>query len=54
MSELLWRQREQGIEPGERARLDDLLGIYQRGNIRKAEALRVAVSRGLIPSPGAA
>jgi len=54
MSELLWRQREQGIGVAERARLHELLGIYQRGNISKAEASRVAVSRGLIPSPGAA
>ncbi len=54
MSELLWKQREQEIGAAERARLDELLGIYQRGNIRKAEALRVAVSRGLIPPLGAA
>lgn len=44
---LLERQRESEITPEERAELGSLLRIYQQGLLRKAEALREAVHRGL-------
>lgn len=44
---LLERQRESEIVPEERAELSALLGIYQQGLVRKAEALQEAVRRGL-------
>jgi predicted transcriptional regulator len=47
LSELLGRQREGELTEDERARLDDLMGIYRRGMVRKAQALKVAVDRGL-------
>jgi hypothetical protein len=49
LSDLLWKQREEQISPAERPRLEELLGIYRRGLLRKAEALRVAVQRKLRP-----
>jgi hypothetical protein len=33
----------------ERARHDDLMQIYRRNLVRKAQALQVAVERGLVP-----
>ena len=49
LSELLARQREGALTGAERARLDDLLSLYRRGLVRKAQALKVAVDRGLQP-----
>lgn len=49
LSELLARQREGQLTGDERTRLDSLLAAYRRGMLRKAEALRVAVERGLTP-----
>jgi hypothetical protein len=49
LSNLLARNREGLLQSGERARLDDLMGVYRRGLVRKAQALRVAVARGLRP-----
>jgi hypothetical protein len=52
LSELLSRQREGELRPADRPRLDELLGNYRRGLVRKAQALQVAVSRGLRPPLG--
>lgn len=49
LSELLARNREGLLSEGERSRLDELMQIYRRGLLRKAQALRVAVARGLRP-----
>jgi hypothetical protein len=53
LSELLDRQREGLLGPPDRPRLDELMDNYRRGLVRKAQALRVAVSRGLRPPLGA-
>jgi hypothetical protein len=50
LSELLARNRENSLQVGDRARLDSLMHIYRRGLIRKAQARRTAVSRGLVHS----
>ena len=34
-------------DPGLRRRLDELMHVYEQGLLRKAQALRVAVQRGL-------
>ena len=47
MGELLERQREGLLQHGEIELLDGLLSVYQQGMMRKAEALKVAVDRGL-------
>jgi hypothetical protein len=49
LSELLALQRESEIDEAGRKRLDELMEFYGRSMVRKAEALRVAVERGLIP-----
>lgn len=46
---LLAAQREGGLTAEERGQLESLMGIYRRGMIRKAQALKVAVDRGLKP-----
>lgn len=46
---LLALQREQALGAAERARLSDLMAIYRRGMVRKAQAVQVAVDRGLQP-----
>jgi hypothetical protein len=43
----LARQREGVLTNAERGQLETLMGIYQRGMVRKAQALKVAVDRGL-------
>lgn len=50
-SELLEKQREELITPFERNELDVLFRVYQVGNLRKAQAIREAVERGLIKTP---
>lgn len=47
MSLLLGKQRESELQLGELEQLDGLLRVYRRGMVRKAEALKVAVDRGL-------
>ncbi|MGH2515162.1 MAG: hypothetical protein ACRDHP_05855 [Ktedonobacterales bacterium] len=47
LSDLLGRQREGHLDARARVRLEDLLGIYRHGMVRKAQALKVAVERGL-------
>lgn len=49
LSELLKANREDTLNPDERDRLEALLASYRRGLVRKAQALKVAVSRGLLP-----
>jgi hypothetical protein len=49
LSELLARQREGLLTSAERGQLESLMGIYRRGMVRKAHALKVAVDRGLQP-----
>lgn len=47
LSELLARNREGLLSDAERARLDELMHVYRLGLVRKAQALKVAVARGL-------
>ena len=47
MSLLLGKQRESELQSGELEKLDGLLQVYRRGMVRKAEAWKVAVDRGL-------
>jgi hypothetical protein len=47
MSLLLEKQRESLLQQGELEQLEGLLQVYRRGMVRKAEALKVAVGRGL-------
>ena len=47
LSNLLARQRESQLDVDGRRRLSELMQIYERGLLRKSEALRVAVERGL-------
>jgi ribosomal protein S9 len=46
---LLATQREGALTADERGQLDTLMEIYRRGMVRKAQALKVAVARGLQP-----
>ncbi len=47
LSELLGRQAEGELRPGDREELTDLMGLYERMLLRKAKALEEAVGRGL-------
>jgi hypothetical protein len=47
LSDLLVRSREGQLDAEGQDRLDALMGGYERGLLRKAQALRVAVQRGL-------
>ena len=47
LSELLARSREGAFEAGDQRRLDELMQVYRRGLVRKAQAIKVAVERGL-------
>ena len=47
LSELLGRQSEGELKPGERGEWADLMGLYERLLVRKAKALQEAVKRGL-------
>lgn len=49
LGDLLTRNREAGLNESDRARLDELLNEYRHGMVRKAQALKVAVERGLQP-----
>jgi hypothetical protein len=46
---LLARQREGTLDDAARRRLDELMASYRRGMVQKAQALKVAVERGLRP-----
>lgn len=47
LSDLLALNRENQLSSEKRKRLDELMRLYGQGMIRKAEALKVAVQRGL-------
>ena len=47
------RQREGELNDNEQVQLDALMLAYRRGLVRKAQALKVAVERGLQPPIGA-
>ena len=47
LSDLLEQNREATLDEQGRIRLDELMQIYRRGLVRKAEALKIAVQRGL-------
>lgn len=49
LSTLLARQREDTLDDAARRRLDELMASYRRGMVQKAQALKVAVERGLHP-----
>ena len=46
---LLESNREAHLNAAQQARLEDLMAAYRRGLVRKAQAIKVAVERGLIP-----
>ena len=47
LSDLLTRNREETLDAGGRRQLDTVMHIYEHGLLHKAQALRVAVQRGL-------
>lgn len=47
LSELLERSREDGLDPDGQRRLDEMMRLYEHALLRKSQALRVAVQRGL-------
>jgi hypothetical protein len=49
LSDLLAGHREGHLGEAERARLDELMHLYRHGLVGKAQALKVAVERGLRP-----
>ncbi len=49
LSDLLARNRETSLTTADQIRLDELLNEYRRGMVRKAQAIKVAVERGLQP-----
>ena len=49
LSDLLVGNREGRLDEAARRRLDDLMQLYRAGLVRKAQALKVAVERGLRP-----
>jgi len=50
LSDLLAENREGTLQAEGQARLDELIQMYRRGMVRKAQALKVAVQRGLRPA----
>ena len=52
LNDLLDSQREASLTKSQQARLDALMQIYRRGLVRKAQAVKVAVDRGLMPPLG--
>ena len=49
LSELLGRNRENQLTTNDAIRLEELMQVYRHGMIRKAEAWKIAVQRGLRP-----
>ena len=49
LSILLAKKRESALSDVERQQLHSLMQIYRQGLVRKAEAFKVAVARGLLP-----
>lgn len=54
LNTLTEKQREDSLTPADSQELQFLLGLYRRGLLRKAKALKVAVERGLLPPLSAA
>lgn len=54
LNTLTEKQREESLTPADSQELQFLLGLYRRGLLRKAKALKVAVERGLLPPLSAA
>jgi hypothetical protein len=52
LSDLLDQSRENRLNETARARLEQLMQVYRRGLVRKAQAIKVAVDRGLMPPLG--
>ena len=52
LSELLALQRESQLTETTRQELNELMRLYEEGSVRKAQALRVAVERGLYEPSG--
>jgi len=52
LGELLVRNREGKLTTEEQTHFDELMHLYRRGLVRKAQAFQVAVARELIPSLG--
>lgn len=52
LSNLLEDQREGSLDAAGQRQLDALMGQYRRGWVRKAQAIKVAVQRGLLPLIG--
>lgn len=48
LSELLFKSREIGLDEDEQRELDLMIEISERNMLKKSEALRIAVERGLI------
>ena len=48
LSELLERNRENSLDEQNRRHLDELMRVYEHGLLRKAQAIRIAVQRGLL------
>jgi hypothetical protein len=49
LSNLLAGNREGALTARQHVRLDELMQLYRRGLVRKAQANQVAVDRGLLP-----
>jgi hypothetical protein len=49
LSDMLQRQREGLLRANESAHLEELMHRYRAGLVRKAQAIKVAVNRGLRP-----
>jgi len=47
LSELLERNREGALDSDGQRELDEMMRLYEQGLLRKSQALRVAVQRGL-------
>jgi hypothetical protein len=52
LNELLVLQRDNKLGSSQRPLLDALLKLYRRTLVRKAQAIEVAVERGLMPPNG--
>ena len=47
LSALLTQNRENQLTPNDLERLEELMQVYRRGLVRKAEAMKIASQRGL-------
>jgi hypothetical protein len=50
LSRLLEANREGTLSAAKKKQLDEVMEVYKKGMVRKAEALKVAVERGLRPA----